>query len=392
MNDDVAYIDDLEIKYDKRLSNFVVAYFFVQALNLLIKNNYGNLFLWDYVSKGILIIFLMLCMMPVIKRGFISAIVGEALLIAMLSYTVLSGGADYSEYGTIMINAVTVFMPMAIAVAKIKNKGVLLNRFYYVSWLTQVVLILVLLNIRGGSYSMPGGYAMVFQLLIIMDHFFETHKWYDLIAIIIDSLVILIFGSRGPIICIVVMILLYIAFSRRISRKKRMALIIIISVVAVIIYSNLSVFINALGSLFDALGYQSRSLKMLMQNIIQYDSGRIALYDFYLLRIRDRPLLGYGLVGGWKSPASYPHHLFIELLLSFGIFWGTIFCLIVILISLNAAISKEKDVQRITQILVAYCSSLFLSDSFMMCPMFFMLMAIGFSNMGVRFYIGAKRL
>lgn len=380
--------NEKEANFDRRLSNFIVAYFFMQALNLLVKIVLGDFSLWSIISKGILVVLLMICLMPIIKRQLAGALVSELLLVASLTFTVLTGGANFNDYGSIMLNAITVFMPMGIVVNCIRDKSILLNRLYYGSWPTQIVLIIVLLNLSGSEYSMPGGYALAFQLLIVMDHFFANKKWYDLIAIAIDFFIILVFGSRGPILCIMSIIVIRLVFSHNIKRAKKIILISLIVIFAVCAFIYYKEILAVLISLSEKLGYSSRNLRYIAMKRITDDSGRGSIHRMYFDIIKKNPLIGYGLVGGWVSPNLYPHHIFIEFLLSFGLFFGCLASIIVLVIVVRSAITSEENEQRLAHILISYCTSLLLSDSFMMCPMFFMLMGLGLNQSTVKLTIG----
>lgn len=385
MSINIANKYNTETKYDMQLSNFIAAYFLVQALNLFVKLVIGSFYGWDYITRGILIIFLVFCIVPIIRRGLIGAIIVELALIGLFSYTLVSGGIVFSENSSIIVNSVTVFMPMAICVFLIRDKQILLNRLYYLSWPSQFLLIAVLLSMNNVSYSMIGGYSLVFQLLIVFDRFLLNHKWYDLIMVIIDAFFIAVFGSRGPILCIGAMILLYLLFSHKLSLVKKTLIIVAVVLGIVILYSNINNIVNSFVSLLRIAGFQSRSVRLLSQNLFNQDSGRSALYSYYIQMVSNRPVFGFGLAGGWLSAGEYPHHLFIEFLVSFGIVFGLIACVIVVALMFRAILSKDEIIQRLSIILVSYCICLFLSDSFVLCPIFYMMVAVGLSSLRIRF-------
>ena len=129
---------------------------------------------------------------------------------------------------------------------------------------------------------------------------------------------------------------------------------------------------------------------MILTRSLLSDSGRRSYHMYYLQMVLDRPVLGYGLVGGWKGPGEYPHHLFIELLLSFGIVFGAIAFTLVIFLSIKSILSNNRYIQRLAIIFVSYCVSLFLSDSFMTCPEFYILIAIGLSSLNVKLRVGDR--
>ena len=66
------------------------------------------------------------------------------------------------------------------------------------------------------------------------------------------------------------------------------------------------------------------------------DSGRSSLHRMYFQLIKEWPVLGYGLVGGWVNPGAYPHHIYIELLLSCGVVLGNILFAIVTFLAIKS--------------------------------------------------------
>lgn len=207
-------------RQDAKLSNFIIGYFFVQALNLLVKLVIGNFSLWSIISRGSLIILLIIALKPMLQKKLSTFLAIEIIFAILFSYTFLFGYASFDEYSSLVMNVFTVFVPMGIAMACVNDKTILLRRMYIMAWPTQIVLIMVLLSMKGYGYSMVCGYTLTFQMLIVFDHFCDKKKWYDLVACIIDAIFIVLYGSRGPILCIAAMILLKVFFSISLSKIK----------------------------------------------------------------------------------------------------------------------------------------------------------------------------
>lgn len=138
----------------------------------------------------------------------------------------------------------------------------------------------------------------------------------------------------------------------------------------------------------DSLGYSSRTLYLLLNNSISSDSGRNSIISDYMEMVRNGPVFGYGLAGGWTSSGMYPHNIFVELLLAFGPVLGILLSSLVVLVCCFGAIAKKENDRRVAHILLAYSVSLLVSDSFLMCPMFFMLFAIGLQSSPKRIVFG----
>jgi len=377
-------------RQDKHLANFIVGYYFVQALNLLVKLVLGNFSWWTLASRGILIVLLLFALKPMISRKGIALLAVELLFAALFGYTFAFQFASLNDFGTIALNIFTVFIPMAIAIASIKDKSILLQRMYVASWPVQLILLYVLLARRGSSYSMIGGYTLVFQELIVMDHYSKKHKLYDLLMCAVDSIVIFLFGSRGPLLCIMTMVVIKVLLSPTLSRRKR---IILISL-SILLLGGVFVFytdiINGLIILTNRLGYSSRTLYLLLDSRITSDSGRDSIQRRYMEVVRNGPVLGHGIAGGWLSSETYPHNIFLEMLVSFGPIFGVLVCVAISLVYFLAIIDKDQYRRRVSHILFAYSISLFLSDTFLKSPMFFMLMAIGLQSIPIKISSGEQ--
>lgn len=384
--------EDVIHKEDVKLSNFIVGYYWVQALNLLVKLVLGGFPMWIYISKGIMLLLLIFALKPMLKRQLKLFLFIEFAFLAMFSYTFLRGFADINEYSSLVINVFTVFIPMAVALVAVYDKNVLLNQLYIASWPTQVVLIIVLMSRSDYSYSMVGGYTLMFQALIVFDHLCEKRRILDIVACLFDFILVFIYGSRGAILCAVVMIILKILFDYKTTVNKKVLIIVLITILTMILFSFYEKIVAMLIAITNSLGYSSRNLYLLLQGEIASDSGRNVLIQEYLNMVKTGPAFGYGLAGGWASPGMYPHNIFVELLLAFGPVLGIIACLCVLVLSIKSIIGMESCKRRLGHIFFAYSICLLLSDSFLQCPMFFMLMAIGFQSLSHKYVIGKKSI
>ena len=377
---------------DKHLANFIVGYYFVQALNLLVKLVIGNFALWSLLSRGSLIILLLIALKPMIDRKAKAFLGMEVLFALLFGYTFIFRYASYSDYSSIVINVFTVFIPMAIAATSISDKRILLDRFYVMAWPTQAILLYTLITRSSFSYSMIGGYTLVFQALIVFDHFSEKRKWYDLAACILDLVVIIIYGSRGPLLCVVTMLILKILFNPSISQAKRISLVFLTCIALGAIFTFYNEIINALISLTNKLGYSSRNIYLLVNGRITSESGRDSIQRAYFEVVKTGPALGHGIAGGWISNDTYPHNIFLELLVSFGPVAGVLTCAAVTVITFYAIKNKDEDKRRLCHLLFAYSVSLFLSDTFLKSPMFFMLMGIGLQSLPIKISHGKRTI
>lgn len=371
------YLDRKADKYDRQLSNFVVGYFLVQALNLFVKIGLGGLPGWGILSKGMMGVLLLFAIPALYSRAKTLSICSVAILLNLFLVTWLSGtaGTYSSSFFSIVFNAVFVYLPIGLCTYVIKDKSILLKKMYLFSWPAQAMLILLLLGFvrsSGSDYSMSCGYALEFQVLIVLDHFFHEKKWYDAVITAVDMLAIVIGGSRGPILCVILYLIIRLAFSKELSMQKKFIITFFSGTTVIMLFLNFNRLLSLLVDVLGSAGHSSRTLRMLMMGSITKDSGRGNIIAYYLERIWERPLAGWGLGGGWTFEEMYPHNIVVELFLSFGIPLGIFLCIILFFVFCKGFVRRKGAEQRIAHILLADMCSLMLSGSFIMSATFFM--------------------
>ncbi len=377
----------LDIRYDWLLSNFLILYFLVQAMNL-----YEKLILddavphWNLMSKGVLAILLVGALIPILGELGILAVLAEMILVVLFSYTLVRGFEDRNgSFASLAVNTVTVFLPMGLAAAAISDKEYLLRRMYRFSWPTRIILwaVLYLYSTRTSDYSMVGGYALLLQTLLVLDHYEHTRTPLDLLAFIGDVIMMLLFGSRGPLLCILAYIVIRSFYSGRPGDRKK--ILIFVTLLATIFYMlKLPAVQQLLIDTLNRLGIYSRSISMFLSESAGRDDGRIVLFRYYLENAGKHPWLGWGLGGGWINEEDYPHNVVIEIINSFGYAGGVLVLTALGAILLRGASQKNRSERRMAHILLAHCTGLMLSDTFLASATFFMCLGICCSGLIVR--------
>lgn len=367
---------------DKKLITFFIGYFLISAMNLLVKITLSGLPGWGVITKGILAILLLVALRAILKRALLLFMVMEMLMIFLFAISYIRGYSANIPLLTMAFNVCVVFIPMGISVFAIRNNQRFLELLYVWAWPTIVILSLIFigfLNKSDSEYMMSFGYACLFQLLIIIDHFFANKKAIDMVASAYLIFVLLSCGSRGPVICLAVYFVLKIVFLNGVSKLKRLLISSVTLVVAIIFVKNyVSVFV-VLNSLLTKLNIHSRSIQLII-NDVKYDSGRTSLFSYYFDLIDKKPVLGWGIAGGWMDEGNYPHNLYIELLLSFGYVFGWIAFILIIALLMKGLLKKDISGQRIAHIFIGYFVCLMFSGSFVTTPLFFPTLMICIKN------------
>ena len=181
------------------------------------------------------------------------------------------------------------------------------------------------------GYSLEFGYGMLLPVAVFYFLRDENRNLY--LALMGIALVeILIAGSRGPWLCIGVMLVIGAAkawgtklLAYASQHKKRVAIaVVLIVAAAIILIFNYEAFFIALRDIFASFGISSRTLDRLAAGTITDDNGRDAIWSEAVRLILLNPIFGYGVYG--ERPyiaqihnAGFPHNIVLEFALEFGV-------------------------------------------------------------------------
>ena len=224
--------------------------------------------------------------------------------------------------------------------------------------------------------NMTASYNLLPHVCVL---FLDTDKRKPIIkitAVILGSILIIAYGSRGPIVCLASFVLLYIIFFKKQKRSFRYLLLVLCA--ALIIWFSLDYILDFLNTVSSALGLSTRIFSKISSNQFFVSSDRDIIRTTLYGYIADKPMVGYGLCGDRVITGTYAHHLAIELWISFGVVLGSALLLAVFLIILKGVrysdFGREKGF-----ILLLFCCSvikLFLSGSFLNENLLFLLLGI----------------
>lgn len=228
---------------------------------------------------------------------------------------------------------------------------------------------------------------VMFSLLI----FLREKNIKFLIISIFSGLVILIVGSRGPLLCIACFILFYHLF----NFNKKILYTTIVAIIGFIIILNLNPIIDFMINSLENYGISSRTLYKLKNGDILNDTGRGKIQDVVWEELNENPIMGLGLGGeriivneriynmSKDMSSCYPHNFIIEVLSQYGYIWGMLIIIFLLCIFLKALEKSKENEKNVVLLLFSMdIIKLFLSSSYIMSPMFFLLLGICFNKDG----------
>lgn len=243
--------------------------------------------------------------------------------------------------------------------------------------LTDILTILVLKNKRYDDMSYA--YCVCLITCIELFWFLEKRNLLDGIFSLIGTASILLCGTRGAVICI---LLLFAIWSFFYQKKTSLRVIAISAFLIILLLLYTGIFANAAKSASEWLEERKlpgfRILDMLQTNEISDDSGRGKIYDAVKEGIRQKMIFGYG-IGGDRllTDHTYAHNIFFEFFSSFGIFFGMTFLCVIGYYLLCGIFDPDRSLGALSVILFSGAVlKLLFSSSYIFAPELFILLGI----------------
>ena len=260
----------------------------------------------------------------------------------------------------------------------ISRHKIMLINLAKISLITDFVIMFLMggINEYGLSGSEADGmsqaYALLpFCLLILWNYFENGNKW-DLAYAIFSIVMILAFGTRGPVFCILSFIILYLLFFKEYKKLLRSRFIIV--AVGLLFYYFLKEFMVVLNLFLLSIGMSSRITASFLEENLLDSNGRNDIAEIVMEGINRAPFWGNGIAGDrFLRGEGYSHRIDLEMMATFGKIPG--FCIMVALACLLLLSFKKcatKDQASFLLLLVCCCMQLLFSNSFVECPFFFM--------------------
>lgn len=374
-----AYRDDFW------LSLFVTSYFFVESLNMSIKQLLPvSAAVWKIMSlgfMGLLGVLLLLSIGTMLKREGVAFLCTEAIFLSLYLISLLMGNASTLHLLQVGFWTLGVCLPLAFYVRAIRDKQILLDILRKAGYVQGVLLWATLYHMNATStYSMSASYALLIPLLVCLSRFFTEKRICDLVFAAISALMIVLFGARGPLLCVAFYVLLQVCFLMKRGALKYTLLSVGALGIGVFAFAR-AWLIQVLTALMLRFGVYSRTLVQLINGHISSTSGRDDLFSYYWGLIQKNPLAGWGLLGGWLAPGSGPHNMLLEFLLAFGIIIGGLACIFAICLLFRVFFVPCGPLRELIAIFAA-CnfSKYIIAGFFLQSPEFFLFVILCFST------------
>lgn len=348
-----------------------------------------------------------------IKRYNVYAAMGSLILVA--GYSVLKYGIKISQRSLLLpalfliwllityifnvdarVNLINPFywlviqcLPAYVLLYGIKDYKKLIEVFTKISYIVLLFYFVVYVLCEFSDIDinrMVVSYAMLPFILFVIQEMMNKVTLKNFLFFLGSSLVMLIKGCRGGLLCIVVLLILNLIVP---ANKKRNGVILLLAILlcAFMSSSYYSVAINKLNEFLLDNNIYSRTVTQLVEDEIQDDNGRSVYADAAIEGIKNSPPWGYGLCGDRSvlgeilvTKANYPHNVFLELVLQMGYVGVGFFVWMIYKVIYILTKVKDQYLKMFIFVLIPLSFvKLMLSSTYVAEIPFFMLLAILFS-------------
>jgi hypothetical protein len=210
--------------------------------------------------------------------------------------------------------------------------------------------------------------------------------------------VMLIFGTRGPV--LIILLFITIIFAKKAitgSGYKRLVLLFLLVVVVTVFFVNEEIFLNiirGLAKFFGRIGFSSRIFDFYLAGDLTQSQGRHTLAKLAAEAIQANPAIGYGFTADRYLFGVYPHNMFLEIWCHFGVIAGSLILMALILLTLRAhlkTLGNSKLFNFVLMLAVMVFGKLMLSNSYTIEPYFYFLIGVYVSVIRKTSYSGSGR-
>ncbi|SDJ24620.1 O-antigen ligase [Lachnospiraceae bacterium G41] len=210
--------------------------------------------------------------------------------------------------------------------------------------------------ITGGEDGyMVYGMRLLLPTVLLGYYYLQERKKMYFFLMIISMILILLYGNRSALIisvfCFLLQLLLFIESKRRLIRIAE--IILILGAGLLLFYVDA---LNVLVIFLESIGVSSRTMSLFNSgfDMAINNNGRLTIWGNCIQAISQKPWFGYG-IGGERNLSLlgsnyvsrmggvYAHNFVFEILLDFGIIFGSIILGIIILKSLKICIRKKHN-------------------------------------------------
>lgn len=224
--------------------------------------------------------------------------------------------------------------------------GLIFNSSENTYWLIRLCRLAVVINIsfmfiRAGSGAeaqeeqMHRAYILLPSVLYLIWQTLESYSKTNLFFSLVGFFIVCSMGSRGPFVCILFFMGIYLFFFKEYRYKKMIRFCIIVC--SAVLYQCSKDFAEFMIVILAKFNLSTRIFDKLLENsLVNYESSsaRDSIHALLFDKLRlESDGIGFGFFSDRIKIGGYAHNIFIELWFDFGYIIGSIFALSILLLA-----------------------------------------------------------
>lgn len=232
-----------------------------------------------------------------------------------------------------------------------------LNAFYIISIVAVVVCSAYeLLYLHSSAYigdadtseyNMNLSYKLLPHVLMVSWQALKESNFWKIAVMLLGVIMLLSFGTRGPVACAITFIAIYMLFIRT-SKYQNIIRVVVISLF-VLVFSFLNQFVLFMQALISQIGMSTRIFDKYLSGELSESLGRDYIRETIMRELSiDTSLLGHGILGSYRYVGTYPHNIILDFIFSFGWFFGIVLLFLLFLLIVKMIAGCRHDETRMT--------------------------------------------
>ncbi len=341
----------------------------------------------DYIIPVILFLMFLLSFKTISERlsGSDFTFVMACILIYAANWLLFRRNRPYfkKEWVDFLIGSLPFYF-VGVAL-KSDDEGEILKLLHRISCISIVAFCVYVLFVNEmDTFTMRNGdmnsaYNLLPHACLTFYYLIKEFKWHRLLIFLVSGLSLLMLGTRGAVLCLLVFIVLCSAVTIRFKRPIVLLAMAFICILFLAFKELTDMLMDGAYSISERLGLSTRVFDKLLSGDFTVSDARTELRERVQAYILANPLLGLGIYGDrFVSGGQYVHNLLLEIYGQFGMLMGTIITAALLIVSYqgirNVFKSGDRNGQLIVLLLLGCCFKLSISSSYMREPFFWLLL------------------
>ena len=336
------YLSNFDLT-DIKISNVIVLHLYLLiSKNMLISTSDFFFALNDLLNLAIIGVFLVIYAYLFITSKMLKQVRWAIYIILIISAVfILVTFISFPERFTLNVfpynyvrrnirSYIAYCLPLFVAIGSLRSVECLLQKLYDFTifpYIFATISFVFSLQPHDEGNYMSYGNAVMFLAIVLLFKSNHTKYLFNLVQFFTCCIYILVSGSRGSLISILVAFIVYLLINKAIHR--RVLLIVLTISFGTYFLLNYEDVIVQLFVILRNIGIESRTIRLATIGEFFDDSGRAMYHQRLLYKLNDQPIIGLGAFGG-EATVGLAHSIYLDIFANFGYVFGVLFLIYIL--------------------------------------------------------------